>query len=338
AVLVLERLSDARRHGHRVWAVIAGSAVNQDGASNGLTAPNGPAQQRVITQAAANAGVGLDQVDVVEAHGTGTTLGDPVEAGALIATYGAHRDPDQPLWLGSVKSNIGHTQAAAGAAGLIKMIQALHHQVLPATLHIDQPSPHIDWSHGTVQLLSQAQPWPVSEHVRTAAVSSFGISGTNAHVIVQQAPDEPAVSDTDTTTTPPGESGESAQPTVLVWPLSARSSAALRAQGARLRQHLLEQPEVSLRDLAYSLATTRSHHPHRAAISTSSTSGGARESLLEALHALGHDQPHPGLAIHHLRTQPGAKTVFVLPGQGAQYPGMAADLYNHHRGFAAALD
>ncbi|ORA07615.1 type I modular polyketide synthase, MlsA2, partial [Mycobacterium angelicum] len=252
AVVVLERLSDAHRHQHPVLAVIAGSAVNQDGASNGLTAPNGPAQQRVITQAAANAGITLDHVDVVEAHGTGTTLGDPIEAGALLATYGAGRTADRPLWLGSVKSNIGHTQAAAGAAGLIKMITALQHAVLPPTLHVDEPSPHIDWSAGAVQLLTEAMPWPQTEHPRTAAVSSFGVSGTNAHLIVQQPPTPPPA----TTTTPAD------QALLRIWPLSARTPAALNAQSARLHQHLLDHPDVDLTDLAYSLATTRTHHPH----------------------------------------------------------------------------
>ncbi|MHA7703885.1 acyltransferase domain-containing protein, partial [Mycobacterium sp. ML1] len=329
AVVVLERLGDARRLGHPVLAVIAGSAVNQDGASNGLTAPNGPAQQRVILQAAAHAGIALEQVDVVEAHGTGTTLGDPIEAGALLATYGAARGRDRPLWLGSVKSNIGHTQAAAGAAGLIKMITALQHEMLPPTLHVDAPSPHIDWSAGTVQLLTEPTPWPVADHPRTAAVSSFGISGTNAHLIVQQPPTAPPAIDA-----APPAGGE---PPLRIWPFSARTGPALAAAAARLHRHLLDHPEVSLTDLAYSLATTRTHHPHRAALSVPTASADPRAELLGALAAVAGDQPHPGVARHHYLAHRRASTVFVFPGQGAQYPGMAGALRDGHPGFADAL-
>jgi mycoketide-CoA synthase len=333
AILVLERLSDARANNHRVLAVIAGSAINQDGASNGLTAPNGPAQQRVITQAVANAGIKLDQVDVVEAHGTGTTLGDPIEAGALLATYGASRDRERPLWLGSVKSNIGHTQAAAGAAGLIKMIAALNNDTLPPTLHVDHPSPHIDWSAGTVRLLTEPVPWPVNDHPRTAAVSSFGISGTNAHVIVQQAPQQAPAAPAQPAADP------TAQPaSLLVWPVSARSTKALAAQAERLHQHLAEHADLELTDVAYSLATTRTHHPYRAAIATHFGTGDPRQELLDGLQALTADLPNPRLTRHHSAAHQPGKTVFVLPGQGAQYSGMGLDLYRHHRGFARTLD
>ncbi|WP_420710852.1 SDR family NAD(P)-dependent oxidoreductase [Streptomyces sp. NRRL S-118] len=361
-VLVLQRLGDAQRDGRRVLGLVRGSAVNQDGASNGLTAPSGPAQRRVIRQALADARLTPDQVDAVEAHGTGTRLGDPIEAGALIGTYGQDRSPGRPLWLGSLKSNIGHAQAAAGVGGVIKMVQAMRHGVLPRTLHADTPTPHVDWSAGAVRLLTETVPWEErAGSPRRAAVSAFGVGGTNAHVILEEAPSPapfPAHAPQPAPTgaqSPPATTGARSShapalvpespvpapaavpvtapvdPMPVVWVVSGRGEAALRAQADRLQRHVREAPDPSALDVGYSLAATRSAFEHRAVLL-----GSTRAELADALRAVaeGRRSPH---VISGVRRRDG-KLAFMFTGQGSQRPGMAGDLRAAFPVFATAVD
>ncbi|SHN29467.1 type I polyketide synthase, partial [Actinacidiphila paucisporea] len=341
-VLLLERLSDARRSGHEVLAVVRGSAVNQDGASNGLTAPNGPSQERVIRQALANAGLSATDVDAVEAHGTGTPLGDPIEAHALLATYGAGRPAERPLWFGSVKSNIGHTQAAAGAAGVIKMVEAIRHRRLPRTLHADTPSSHIDWSSGGIRLLTEDREWSAGDgKPRRAGVSAFGVSGTNAHVIIEEP--EAASERTGPPTGPSTEAGgtDAAEPSgtvqaegsrqvVVPWPVSAATPAALRAQARRLAEYAAGRPGLDAAGVGRTLSTARTLLPERAVVVAA-----GRASALDGLASLARGEAGPLLATGTADVE--GRRVFVFPGQGAQWAGMGRALLAESPVFAESL-
>ncbi|AEM85970.1 type I polyketide synthase [Streptomyces violaceusniger] len=318
-VVVVERLSDAERNGHQILAVVRASAVNQDGASNGLTAPNGPSQQRVIRQALAAASLAPSDVDVVEAHGTGTTLGDPIEAQAVLATYGQDRPDDRPLWLGSLKSNIGHTQAAAGVAGVIKMVLAMRHGVLPQTLHVDEPSSRVNWSQGRVRLLTESVAWPETGRPRRAGVSAFGMSGTNAHVILEAPAEIEAEAEP--------ESG--ALPPAVAWVVSARTDQALRGQAERLLSAVVESAEPV--DVGAALLS-RSLFDHRAVVV-----GTDRDELASGLQALAGGEPAANVANGVARAGQGRRVVFVFPGQGAQWVGMAGGLVDSSEVFRESM-
>ncbi|MEU6547769.1 SDR family NAD(P)-dependent oxidoreductase [Streptomyces sp. NPDC046859] len=321
SVVLLKRLADARRDGDRVLAVVKGSAINQDGRSQGLSAPSGPAQERVVRAALDAAGLEPHDIDHVEAHGTGTPLGDPIEGRALAAVFGPDRPAGRPLGIGSLKSNIGHTQAAAGIAGVIKTVLALHHERIPASLHAATPTGHIDWAHGGLRVLDEARPWPrEAGRVRRAGVSAFGISGTNAHVVLEEAPDAPAPR-------------PAAPPAPALFPLSARSLPALGAQAARLLDHLDAHPGLPLPAVAATLAHHRTHFEHRAVVRAAD-----RDGLLRALRALAEGTADDDVVTGPPRTARTGKVAFVFPGQGSQWPGMARDLLDRDPVFADELD
>jgi acyl transferase domain-containing protein/acyl carrier protein len=325
-VLALERLADAERNGHPVLATIRGSAVNQDGASNGLTAPNGPSQERVIRAALSSARLGPGEIDAVEAHGTGTALGDPIEAGALLATYG--QDRDRPLKLGSIKSNIGHTQAAAGVAGVIKTVMSMREGLLPRTLHVDSPSSKVDWGMGEIELLTEAEPWRPGERTRRAAVSSFGVSGTNAHLILEEAP--PAGSSKVELQSEVAPAQDQLLPGAILLPISARSESALRGQANRLAAHLRGNPELDLAAVGRSLATTRTSFEHRAVVVERD-----RARALEALDALAQGEASASVAAAVASGE--RRPVFLFGGQGSQWQGMGVELIDSSPFFASRM-
>ena len=321
-MLMLERLSDAQRNGRRIWAVIRGSAANQDGRSQGLTAPSGAAQRRVIRQTLSNARLGAEDIDVVEAHGTGTKLGDPIEAEALFDTYGKAHSADSPLYLGSIKSNLGHTQAAAGMAGVIKIALAFQRELLPKTLHARQPSRHVDWSSGSVQILNEPVRWPVGQRIRRGAVSAFGLSGTNAHVVLEEAPP---------VTWPRSERAALPAASFVPFVLSGKSMAALRAQARQLHAMLADQTEIDLLDFAYSLATSRSHFACRAAIVT-----GDRLTLMDALERLARGES--ATVMQTCDNARGGRLAVLFTGQGSQFCGMGRDLYDAFSTYQKSFD